>query len=433
MTLSRVGKRAPTLSTGSIMASTRGYCSILHLLLLGILLPSVLVSGQSTTPSTASAGASASSTMTAGTKTTGSATTLQTAPTSQSSTSGGGMASTTQSNMITSTSIASASTSIKATTMSMTSMASASTPLKATTMPTSSGGSASTTPSVGSVTMAQSSTAKGPGTTNPSSPMTSGSASSNTGMSTSQPSNSTGMSGMNTTNMYTSSMGMINCPSFACNYSDCYSMYMSQNTTTCTPGACCELIRQTDMYYTVGCSASCSASCFNASQTNCSVNCCNSTGCLNGSFASMMMTTTAMPTTKRATTTPMATTTTARPQTTANTGNKCTQGTCTGIDCYKKFATTQVCSSSQTHCQLKKETAGSSFKWTAGCTTDCSTETRCKETTKPPCLQECCNATTTSCLSLDGTPNFTVASRGPHMNTELIAYFLCLLALALSH
>lgn len=56
--------------------------------------------------------------------------------------------------------------------------------------------------------------------------------------------------------------------------------------------AMCQLIRQTDMCYTVSCSASCADSCVNASQTNCSVKCCNSTGCLNGSFASMMMTTT---------------------------------------------------------------------------------------------------------------------------------------------
>ncbi|XP_034554377.1 uncharacterized protein LOC117823333 [Notolabrus celidotus] len=145
----------------------------------------------------------------------------------------------------------------------------------------------------------------------------------------------------------------------------------------------------------------------------------------------MMMTTPAMATTKEATTTPMATTT-AKPQTTAKTGNQCHQGKCTGTDCYKTFKTPQTCSSSQLHCQLKKETVGSSMQWTASCTTNCSAETPCKATTKPPCHLECCNATLTSCLRLNGTLNVpNVATRGPHLNTELIASFLCMLALTL--
>lgn len=58
------------------------------------------------------------------------------------------------------------------------------------------------------------------------------------------------------------------------------------------PSAMHQLMRQTDMSYVAGCVASCAESCVDASQTNCSVNCCNSTGCLNATFASMMMTTT---------------------------------------------------------------------------------------------------------------------------------------------
>ncbi|XP_060906158.1 uncharacterized protein LOC132983732 isoform X2 [Labrus mixtus] len=285
-------------------------------------------------------------------------------------------------------------------------------------------GTDSASSTAGSMTMAQSNaTMMASGWTGSSNSTTSGSGSSNTMMPTSQPSTSIGgTTGMN------SSMGMINCPSFACNYSDCYSMYMSQNTTSCTPGYCCELIRQTDMYYTVGCSASCSYSCFNSSQTNCTVSCCNSTGCLNGTFASMMMTTTpAMTTTKKAT--PMVTTT-ARPQTTANKGNKCSQGKCTGTDCYKTFKNLQMCSSSEPHCQLKKETVGTSLQWTAGCTTNCSAQTPCKTSTTPPCHLECCTATMTSCLMMNGTLNvLNFATRGPHLNTELIASLLCLLAL----
>lgn len=49
-----------------------------------------------------------------------------------------------------------------------------------------------------------------------------------------------------------------------------------------------QLIRL-DMGYTVNCSAACANNCVNTSQANCSVSCCNSTGCLNDTFVSMMM------------------------------------------------------------------------------------------------------------------------------------------------
>ncbi|XP_042345124.1 mucin-5AC [Plectropomus leopardus] len=184
------------------------------------------------------------------------------------------------------------------------------------------------------------------------------------------------------------------------------------------------------MCYIVSCSASCADSCLNASLTNCSVNCCNSTGCLNGSFASMMMTMTTTAPTTTPTPKPATTKTTISPQTTADNGNKCHKGMCVGTDCYKQFATSQTCAPSQPHCQLKKESKDSSFQWTSGCTTNCSGETPCKTNTKPPCHLECCNATTTSCLWLNGTlnhPNF--ATRGPHLHTELIAFLVCLLAI----
>lgn len=56
--------------------------------------------------------------------------------------------------------------------------------------------------------------------------------------------------------------------------------------------AMCQLKRDTNACYVASCQASCEDSCTNGSQTNCSVNCCNFTGCLNDTFASMMMTTT---------------------------------------------------------------------------------------------------------------------------------------------
>ncbi|KAM9851586.1 uncharacterized protein ACBR49_004749 [Aulostomus maculatus] len=185
-----------------------------------------------------------------------------------------------------------------------------------------------------------------------------------------------------------------------------------------------------EMCYTASCSASCADSCVNASQINCSIDCCNSTGCLNDSFASMMMmmTTPVIPTT--AITTPVPTMTTTTPATPANV-NKCRTGTCTGEKCYTSFSNSQACSSSQRHCQLKKESVNSNLQWTAGCTTNCSGKPQCKSTTVPPCHLECCNATTTSCLWLNGTLNVpSFATRGPRLHTELIVSILSLIAIS---
>lgn len=231
------------------------------------------------------------------------------------------------------------------------------------------------------------------------------------------------MANINTT--LNSSMEMIYCPSFSCYYSECYSMYTSQNASDCDAGESCQLLRSTGMWYNASCSASCAESCTNTSQTNCSVNCCNSTGCLSENFASMMM----MTTTVAATTTTNAPPTTT--STTANNGNKCHKGTCTGKDCYRDFKNLVTCSANQPHCQLKKETSGNGDVWTAGCT-NCTGYAVCSGTAKPPCNQECCNATTTSCLRLNGTLNVpSFATRGPHLQAEFIASMFCLLAIAL--
>lgn len=97
---------------------------------------------------------------------------------------------------------------------------------------------------------------------------------------------------------------------------------------------------------------------------------------------------------------------------------------------YCRFA--NIVSHSLLPLQLKKETMDSKEKWTAGCTTNCSSETPCKTSTQPPCHLECCNATMISCLWLNGTmqvPNF--SSRGPHHHIELISSLLCMLAITL--
>ncbi|XP_035861795.1 endo-1,3(4)-beta-glucanase 1 [Sander lucioperca] len=407
----QAGQRSFSLSANVIMASTTfikdtGCTGILRLLLLGLLLPSVLVSGQTTLmPSTAAptdttSGATATTNSTQPLTTAGS---TATAPSIQPATTNSG-STIMQPSISTTTGPTTNSTTVGSSTTF--------------------GGKPSASSTVGSTAMKQSSTAMATGGTSSSSSMTSNSGSMTSSMSTmsSMSSDSTGR---------TNGTTMIHCPSFICNYSDCYTMYTSQNATHCTAGFC-QLIRRMDMLYTVSCSASCAASCVNTSQTNCSISCCNSTGCLNSSFASMMMMTTTVIATTTTTPTPTTTTTATSPQTTANNGNKCHRGVCTGTDCYTKFKEVQICSTSEPHCQLKKETKDSSFQWTAGCT-NCSGQTPCKTSTVPPCLLECCNATTSaSCLVLNGTlnvPNF--ATRGPHLHKELIASLVCLLAITL--
>lgn len=72
------------------------------------------------------------------------------------------------------------------------------------------------------------------------------------------------------------------------------------------------------------------------------------------------------------------------------------------------------------------------MQWTAGCTKNCSDETFCKASVNPPCLLECCNATSWSCLWLNGTLNTpSAATRGPLPMAELVAVLLCLLAFTL--
>ncbi|XP_008429345.1 mucin-5AC [Poecilia reticulata] len=224
-----------------------------------------------------------------------------------------------------------------------------------------------------------------------------------------------------------SSMEMINCPSFSCHYSHCYSKYNSQNDSYCSTGETCQVLKSMDMWYNVSCSASCVEDCNNTSQSNCSVNCCNSTGCIQDIFEPMMM----MTTTAAATTTTNAPPTTRTTSTTANKGNKCHKGSCTGENCYKTFKDLETCSSTNPHCQLKKETSTSGVVWTAGCT-NCTGYAACTGTTTSPCNLECCTATTTSCLMLNGTMNVpSFATRGPYLHIELIASLVCLLAITL--
>ncbi|XP_029483775.1 mucin-5AC isoform X2 [Oncorhynchus nerka] len=237
----------------------------------------------------------------------------------------------------------------------------------------------------------------------------------------------------NTTSWGTSGMTMISCRQFSCNYSDCYDVYMNMTSVSCKANITfCELKRQEDMTYTGGCSSSCRNACVNNTQTNCTMGCCNSTGCLRSTLASMVrpntttVTTVMMTTT---TTTAAATTTTAIP---TNKLKKCQMFQCTEQNCYKAWIAKDPmpCPLNQPYCELKK-IIGSTTTWMGGCNADCTRNTWCTTTTGT-CHQECCNTSITSCLKLDGSLNVpSSATRGPHFPLALItaALLVCLLSI----
>ncbi|XP_054903379.1 uncharacterized protein DDB_G0271670 isoform X1 [Poeciliopsis prolifica] len=458
---SQVGHRTISVSSSSIMASVvfKKDTGIVFLLLSGFLLPSVFVSGQdmSTTSSTTAPAimmtnsamntttSAANFTMTMATMTsnttqaadmTSSSSAATTTQITMSTTYRGTvMSPTTNSDSVSQNTHSTLTTSGGPSTYSASSTSGGSSSSSTHSPSTTSGGSASYSTHSASSTSggSSSSSTHSPSTTSGGSASHSThSASSTSGGSSSSSTHSispTSEGNMTEENKNTTSnftMKMINCPSFSCYYSDCYSKYNSQNESYCSTGESCQLLKSMDMWYNVSCSASCVEDCNNTSQPNCSVNCCNSTGCIKDIFVPMMMTTTVA-----ATTTTIAPTTTTTTSTTANKGNKCHKGTCTGEDCYKKFKDLETCSSTNPHCQLKKETSDSGIVWKAGCS-NCTGYAPCTGTTKPPCNLECCTATTTSCLILNGTMNVpSFASRGPYLHIELITSLVCLLAITL--
>eukprot|EP00063_Salmo_salar_P047807 XP_014022642.1 PREDICTED: mucin-22-like isoform X1 [Salmo salar] len=243
----------------------------------------------------------------------------------------------------------------------------------------------------------------------------------------------------NTTSWGTSGMTMISCRQFSCNYSDCYDVYMNMTSVSCNANITfCELKRQEDMTYTGGCSSSCRNACVNNTQTNCTMGCCNSTGCLSSTLASMVRAntttvTTVMMATTTTTTTAAAATTTTTTAIPTNKLKKCQMFQCTEQNCYKTWITKDPmpCPLNQPYCELKKITTGSTTTWMGGCNADCTKNTWCTTTTDT-CHQECCNTSITSCLKLDGTLNVpSSATRGPHFPLALItaALLVCLLSI----
>ncbi|XP_053351357.1 uncharacterized protein LOC128520931 [Clarias gariepinus] len=205
----------------------------------------------------------------------------------------------------------------------------------------------------------------------------------------------TGTNGTNST--------MVSCRVLSCNYSACYSTFMSTNVTTCSAAEnLCELRRDGDATYSVRCTSTCLSACANTSQNNCSINCC-SDNCVNFTLNSFLNSSVIMTTTM----TPTTTITTAKSSTVASTtmatnGKKCNKFTCNGDNCYQGNANVGMCAPGQNYCMLKKTSVVTVMTWTASCVEDCSKETVCTSY-NTNCILECCNAnTTTSCLKLNG-------------------------------
>ncbi|GAA6103023.1 cell wall integrity and stress response component 4 isoform X2 [Tachysurus ichikawai] len=210
------------------------------------------------------------------------------------------------------------------------------------------------------------------------------------------------------TNVTTSAM--VSCRVFSCNYSACYSTFMSSNVTICSAsGIFCELRRDGDALYSVSCTSSCLNACANTSQNNCSINCC-ANNCDNSTINSLLNSSVIMTTTTIAATTTTTTTTTTKVSTIASTamannGKKCQKFSCNGDGCYQGNTNVGLCSTGQNFCMLKKTPTGTLVTWTASCTEDCSKEIVCTST-NTNCILECCNATTAaSCLKLNGQTN----------------------------
>ncbi|XP_060778156.1 uncharacterized protein LOC132886937 isoform X1 [Neoarius graeffei] len=231
------------------------------------------------------------------------------------------------------------------------------------------------------------------------------------------------------------------CPVSSCNYSACYSTFTSTNVTTCsTPESFCELRRDGDRMYSVRCTSTCLSACTNTSQNNCSINCC-SNSCVNSTLNSLLNNSNIMTTTTAATTTPSTTTaSTAKDTTVASTimatnGKKCQKFSCTGKDCYKGNTDVVLCAPGQNFCMLKMTQDVTVTTWTASCIEDCRKETVCTPTSNN-CIQECCNATTTSsCLKLNGEVN--VVGSGTmapfsHLPLLVSSFFLWLLMMGKS-
>ncbi|XP_067867144.1 mucin-22-like [Heterodontus francisci] len=212
------------------------------------------------------------------------------------------------------------------------------------------------------------------------------------------------------------------CQTFNCSGHNCYEKYNSWEECPETH-MYCELYRSSNTSYWAGCSNNCAGTtniCRNSSLDMCTIECCNTTLCLmlNGEIqelpgedemttyqpmeSTVEMTTepTTMETPSTAPTT-IPTTLTPTTPTTIGSGNKCAVISCVGNECYKNENNGDMyCSVGMDYCKL--ENTGSNT-WTSSCDNSCNTvSSGCSSSSSSSCVQECCQATTESCLKLDG-------------------------------
>ncbi|XP_048880742.1 uncharacterized protein LOC125748529 isoform X2 [Brienomyrus brachyistius] len=226
------------------------------------------------------------------------------------------------------------------------------------------------------------------------------------------------------------STGKISCRTFTCNSSMCYATYLNTTASPCTTDALfCELRRLDSVMYSANCSAFCNATvnrCANSTMTSCSVDCCNSTDCLNSTLASLMITATVTPVTTVTTQTISYTLVT-----TMKNGKKCHKLNCQGEKCYQTDPGKQVtdCLVGQDFCKLNKTNSGTTVSWEAACSGNCTGDKSCGSTAAN-CTQECCTAATSgSCLKLDGSVNMPNSAVVLHVALSLFFPWLLIWAL----
>ncbi|XP_072572367.1 uncharacterized protein [Paramormyrops kingsleyae] len=219
----------------------------------------------------------------------------------------------------------------------------------------------------------------------------------------------------------------ISCRTFTCNSSMCYAIYLNTTARPCSTDALfCELRRLDGLMYSVNCSAFCNATvnrCANSTMTSCSVDCCNSTDCLNSTLASLMIPTTVTPVTTVTTQTTASTLTTAM-----RNGKKCHKFICQGEKCYQTETGKQDCFAGQDFCKLNKTNSLTTMSWEASCSGNCTGDKSCGSTAAN-CTQECCVATSASCLKLDGSVNMPNSAVVLHTALSLFSPWLLIWAL----
>ncbi|XP_067389867.1 mucin-5AC-like [Emydura macquarii macquarii] len=191
----------------------------------------------------------------------------------------------------------------------------------------------------------------------------------------------------------------LTCQSFQCSGERCYQDDAYDNdTVTCHHESHCELYRLTSTNYTAKCSSACGNGsdpemCVtngSVSMSNCTMECCNSSLCL-------QLNATAYGDWPHTTTTPAPTTTT----TTAppRNGKVCTTFSCVGAGCFKGQKSVAECIVGYNFCEMQK--TGSNY--IAGCSKTCQTASSACAAESTACSLECCPATpNTSCLQLNG-------------------------------